>query len=173
MKKQMEGDEDRRRQAASDAEKKGSSPSEEGVTTGASKQRRGLGKNATHEERLRGPGRGKQQPGQFAPEPKPGSTPSVRAERNETQTDAFPPRQGGDVAAAGDLDADDQRVLETLARLEDEDSAPTVGEIAREADLPTDVTVPALQRLINDHDVVHELSADSAGGPRYRVKERT
>lgn len=173
MKKQMEGDEDQRRASAADARDEDSSPSEEGATTGASKQRRTLGNDADHEERLRGGGRGKQQPNQFAPEPKPGSTPSVRADLSEKVSDAFPSRNGDEYARTGDLGEDDQRVLRTLAELEDEESAPTLAEIAREGDLDTADVMPALQRLINDHDMVQEVGAGSAEGPRYRVKARS
>lgn len=173
MKKQMEGDNEQRRAKAADARAEGRSPSEEGVTTGASKQRRKLGNDADHEERLTGSAHGKQQPSQFAPDPKPGSVPSRRGagEPPLGQTDGFPPREG-DHAQPGDLDEHDERVLRTLAELEDEDSAPTMSDIAREADLDADVARSAMQRLINDHDVVQELPAD-AEGPRYRVKARS
>lgn len=175
MKKQMEGDNDQRRAAAADARDEGRSASEDGATTGASKQRRKLGSDAEHEERLRGSAQGKQQPGQFSPEPKPGSTPSRRGadEPPLTQTDGFPPRRVSDHARAGDLDERDERVLQTLARLEDEESAPTVTEIAHEADLDADEAMTVMQRLINDHDLVQELPAGAVGGRRYRIKART
>lgn len=174
MKKQMEGDNDQRRAAAADARDEGRSASEDGATTGASKQRRKLGSDANHEERLRGSARGKQQPRQFSPDPKPGSTPSRRGadEPPLAQTDGFPPRRESEHARAGELNERDERVLRSLADLEDEDSAPTVTEIAREAGLEADEAMTVMQRLINDHDVVQELPAEAAGGRRYRVKSR-
>lgn len=174
MKKQMEGNNEQRRSAAADAREEGQSPSEAGVTTGASKQRQKLSQKADHEDRLRNPGRGKQQPSQFAADPRPGSTPSRRGEGVAAvgDTDGFPPRDGGDHVEAGDLDERDERVFRSLVVLEDEDSAPTLSDIAREADLDVDEAIRAMQRLINDHDLVQELGADPEAGHRYRVKSR-
>lgn len=174
MKKQMEGDEEQRRKAAADARDEGKTASEAGATTGASKQRQALSQKADHEDRLRNPGRGKQQPSQFAAEPRPGSTPSRRGADDAAVggTDGFPPRDGGDRASAGDLDERDEHVFRSLAALEDEDSAPALAEIAREAELDVEEATAVLQRLINDHDLVQELGADAEAGHRYRVKSR-
>lgn len=174
MKKQMEGNEEQRRAAAADARDDGQAPSEAGVTTGASKQRQKLSQKADHEDRLRNPGRGKQQPDQFAADPRPGSTPSRRGADDAVvgPTDGFPPRDGGDHADAGDLDDRDERVFRSLVALEDEDSAPTLSDIAREADIDVDDATTVMQRLINDHDLVQELGADPEAGHRYRVKAR-
>jgi hypothetical protein len=62
MRKQTEGDNQQRRAAARDAREHGQSPSAAGVTTGASKQPRHLGNEASHEEKMAGPGHGKQDP---------------------------------------------------------------------------------------------------------------
>lgn len=172
MKKQTEGDNEQRRAGARDARDDDRAASEDGVSTGASKQRRKLGSEATHEERLTGGSHGKQA-GRSGPDPKPGSTPSVRAGLSDGRTDAFPSRSGEQHASPGDLNDEDQRVLRAVAELEDEDSAPTLVEIADEAGVETDETITALQRLINEHDVVHEILADEGAGPRYEIKART
>ena len=52
MGKQMEGDNSQRRAAARDAGRHGSSASESGMTTGASKQRTKTARKAEHDERL-------------------------------------------------------------------------------------------------------------------------
>lgn len=62
MRKQMEGDSEQRRAAAREARERGESPADAGVTTGASKQHRHLGNQASHEEKTAGPGHGKQDP---------------------------------------------------------------------------------------------------------------
>jgi hypothetical protein len=71
MRKQMEGDNEQRRAAARDARERGESPSEAGVTTGASKQQRHIGNEASHEEKLQGPGHGKADPSRFTGDGRP------------------------------------------------------------------------------------------------------
>lgn len=71
MRKQMEGDSEQRRAAAREAKERGESPSEGGVTTGASKQRPHLGNEATHEEKLQGAGHGKADPERFTGDGRP------------------------------------------------------------------------------------------------------
>lgn len=73
MKKQMEGDNRHRRQRARKARQDGTSASEAGVSTGASKQDYHVDGNATHEEKMTAPGRGKQQPQRSANPMRPGS----------------------------------------------------------------------------------------------------
>ena len=53
VRKKMEGDEQQKRQKANDARERGKQPSEEGATTGASKQPRKV-KSKDHSERLAG-----------------------------------------------------------------------------------------------------------------------
>ncbi|RJL31777.1 hypothetical protein D5H75_18980 [Bailinhaonella thermotolerans] len=73
VRKKVEGDEQQRRKAARQAREAGKSPSAEGVTTGASKQRHELPRNDPHHhrERLASIHRGKQQ--NRSPRPKPHS----------------------------------------------------------------------------------------------------
>ena len=52
MKKQMEGDNKARRKAARKARQQGATASEEGITTGASKQRHHVDGGEDHDERL-------------------------------------------------------------------------------------------------------------------------
>lgn len=73
MKKQMEGDNTERRHRAADARAHGESPSAEGVTTGASKQRRHLPESDSHAERIEDLRRGKADPEHKPPHPRPGS----------------------------------------------------------------------------------------------------
>lgn len=171
MKKQMEGDNRQRRAKAKEARDEGRQASEDGVTTGASNQRRSLPNRAEHEERLTGSGWGKQQPEKVARQPKP------RRGRNQTSgtatDDAFAP-QGDEVTGVepGELTGTDEVVFQSIVLLEDVDSAPTLNDIAGETGLSPDETEPALQRLIGRHDVVQELPADDEVGNRYRVKSR-
>jgi len=73
MRKQMEGDNRQRRQRSRDARARGQAPSEEEVTTGASKQREHVGHTGDHGEKLASRGKGKQQPDRAASRPRPGS----------------------------------------------------------------------------------------------------
>jgi len=76
--KDPEGDDTERRNRAKAARKQGKTPSEAGVTRGASKQREETRKDASHDERLgtreqgkRGPGTsGKPRPGNRETDPK-------------------------------------------------------------------------------------------------------
>ena len=70
--KKMEGNEEQKRQKARDARERGNTPSEEGTTTGASKQHRNA-KGEEYPETLESIRRGKQDViGENTPEPKPG-----------------------------------------------------------------------------------------------------
>jgi hypothetical protein len=68
----MEGNEEQRRQKGREAKAQGKRPSEMGATTGASKQRKEARSDASHQERLEQTHEGKQQapPGD---QPRPGS----------------------------------------------------------------------------------------------------
>jgi hypothetical protein len=70
--KNPEGDETERRQRAKNAREQGKSPSEAGVTRGASKQRAETRKSASHQERLDNRDRGKRGPGTTG-KPRPGN----------------------------------------------------------------------------------------------------
>jgi hypothetical protein len=74
--KKMEGNEEQRRKKAHQARRQGRSPSEQGGTTGASKQRRHLPKDDSHATKVLSIRQGKQPDlGSHAhnPEPRPGS----------------------------------------------------------------------------------------------------
>jgi hypothetical protein len=73
VRKQMEGDNRQRRKAAGQAKDEGLSPSEAGVTTGASKQQRHLKNDSSHRERVENPDRGKLAGGRHDPGLRPGS----------------------------------------------------------------------------------------------------
>ena len=71
--KEMEGDNRFRRKKAREAREEGHEPSEEGLTLGASKQRRHLG-DEEHVEKVESIHRSKQHlPSKAKPEPRPGS----------------------------------------------------------------------------------------------------
>lgn len=72
VRKRMEGSEEQKRRKAREARERGSTPSAEGVTTGASKQRRDV-QAKDHREKLDDIRRGKQDViGENTPEPRPG-----------------------------------------------------------------------------------------------------
>jgi hypothetical protein len=81
MRKQMEGDNKQRRQAAKDARDEGRSPSEAGVTTGASKQQRHVDSGAAHDERTKHLGEGKQSSTRREPDLRPESGRSDQSPR--------------------------------------------------------------------------------------------
>ena len=71
--KQMEGDNRERRKKAKEARERGNDPSEENVTSGASKQREHLDDNADHREKVENIRKGKHDViGENTPEPRPG-----------------------------------------------------------------------------------------------------
>jgi hypothetical protein len=70
--KDPEGDDTERRKRAKEARDRGESPSEAGVTRGASKQREETQQNASHDERLDTPGKGKRDAGSDG-KPRPGN----------------------------------------------------------------------------------------------------
>ena len=68
----LEGDSDQRRKASREARRKGKLPSEVGATLGASKQRKEVKRNASHQERIETRGEGKRGAGTSG-KPRPGS----------------------------------------------------------------------------------------------------
>jgi hypothetical protein len=166
----MEGDNRQRRARAAEAREHGQAPSEAGVTTGASKQIRHLSGSEDHEDKLLGPGRGKQQPERAASEPRPHSIPSQRP-RDGGQSTPPDPR---DDAVAGELNELEGQVLTSIARLEAEAGSASVAAIARDCHLDEDAAEQAVVTLVRVHDVVVELADDPAGaaGPVYLVKPR-
>ena len=70
--REMEGDENERRRAARKARAQGKTPSEVGVTLGASKQRKEAKGNASHQEKIETRGKGKRGAGTSG-KPRPGN----------------------------------------------------------------------------------------------------
>ena len=68
----MEGNNEQRQRAAREARREGKSPSEVGKTLGASKQRKEVRADASHQERLEGKTKGKTGPGTSG-KPRPGN----------------------------------------------------------------------------------------------------
>ncbi len=73
MRKQTEGDNRQRRQAAKAARDEGRAPSEAGVTTGASKQQRHVDSGASHDDKVEHLGEGKLPSTRREPDMRPGS----------------------------------------------------------------------------------------------------
>lgn len=174
MGKQMEGDNRQRRQRAKDARDEGRAPSAEGVTTGASVQERHLSNDADHEEKMAGPGWGKQQPERVAPDPRPGSV----ANRGGGASPAAPadaPARPEVSSPPGELDEDEQQVFEAVVRREIHRGAALASELADDVGLSPPETEVVLRRLVDHHDVVQQLPGQTDGedfGPRYRAKTR-
>jgi hypothetical protein len=80
--KQMEGNNEQRRQAAKEARDEGKRPSEVGATLGASKQRTEADENMTHQQKLDLKREGKNS-GITAPEARPGSRDPDTADRDD------------------------------------------------------------------------------------------
>jgi hypothetical protein len=172
--KQMEGDNRQRRERAKDAREQGSAPSAEGVTTGASVQQRHLAGNTDHEEKMAGPGWGKQQPERVAPDPRPGSVPNRAGATNPSSPAPAPAGQKPE-RGKGDLSQDEQRVFEALVRRELAQGASLVPELAGDVGLSEPETEAVLHGLVDHHDVVQQLPDEPDGedfGPRYRAKTR-
>lgn len=73
VRKKMEGDEQQRRKKAREARERGHAPSEEGATTGGSKQRQHAGERAGYREKIEKIREGKQDViQQNTPETRPG-----------------------------------------------------------------------------------------------------
>lgn len=175
MGKQMEGDNRQRRARAKDARDEGRAPSADGVTTGASVQERHLAGNVDHDERIAGPGWGKQQPERAAPNPRPGSLRDRESVTGKAPPAATPTSDREVRRGQGDLDDDEQRVFEAVVRQELHHGSSSLPEAADGAGLPRPDAEAALRRLVDHHDVVQQLSDDPDGagfGPRYRVKTR-
>ena len=68
----MEGDNEQRRQKAREAREQGKQPSEVGATLGASKQRKAAPRNASHQEKMETKAEGKRTPGTSG-KPRPGN----------------------------------------------------------------------------------------------------
>lgn len=174
MGKQMEGDNRQRRERAKDARDEGEVPSAEGVTTGASGQRRHLGGNAEHDERLAGPGWGKQQPERVAPDPRPGSVPNRENATGAPPPASAPARPQPD-RPPGQLSEEEQRVFEAVVRRELDQGASLLADVAQDVGLSRPDTEAVLRRLVDHHDVVQQLPEDPDAegfGPRYRTKTR-
>ena len=169
----MEGDNRQRRERAKNARGEGDVASSQGVTTGASGQRRHLGSDADHEERIAGSGWGKQQPDRVAADPRPGSIDTRGGMATTPPPTSY--RRGGTGGEPGDLDDDEERVFEAIVRLELQDGASPLGRIAKEVGMAQQEVGPVVRRLVNHHDVVQELPGDAASpdfGACYGTKAR-
>jgi hypothetical protein len=71
--RQMEGDNEQRRDAAREARRAGQKPSEEGATLGASKQRKEASRSQSHQERLEQTHEGKAAGSQSDDQARPGN----------------------------------------------------------------------------------------------------
>lgn len=162
VRKKMEGDEAQRRAAARKAERAGERPSDQGTTTGASKQRTHLGTSTEHEEKMATEHRGKQQ---WPADISGGSGP-----RPGPETSPFQGRGRPAYSAAH------ARVFETLTAAEAENAGEGVylEEIARRSGMPQEEARGLLHDLIVTHGLAAELQHPDEPdlGPRYEVKRR-
>ncbi|WP_320775810.1 hypothetical protein [Streptomyces sp. CRN 30] len=165
VRKKMEGDEQQRRAAALEARRSGDAPSAEGVTTGASKQRRHVShRNAiSHEEKIGSRHRGKQQwrTGDLA-ERAVGDPSGQGAERTFT---------GRGHPGYGERH---EQVFKAVSAVQEHrhGEAGYLEEISRAAGLPVEDTRVLLHDLTQVHGLVTELagSDDPDLGPRFEVK---
>ena len=159
--KKVEGNEDQRRAAAREARREGESPSALRETTGASKQRRHLGRQEPHEEKMASLHQGKQGRNEAVPRHEPADdSPLV------------------DFSGRGHPDYSDEHAQVftalTLTQEEHNGEAVYLDEIADGAGLPEEQTRVLLHDLITVHRLVTELQGSDYPdlGPRFEVKPR-
>ncbi|MEU0084469.1 hypothetical protein [Streptomyces sp. NPDC006274] len=163
VRKKMEGDEEQRRAAAHEAERAGQSPSAEGTTTGASKQRTHMPHRSTltHEEKTAPIHRGKQ-----------GSRTGDSATRAAPAEKTEPAFRG----RGRDYTEDHEQLFRCLVRVQQEHGGEGahLDEIARAAGRTPDETRPLLHDLVVTHRLVTELGGSDTPdlGPRYEAKPR-
>ncbi|MGK9465144.1 hypothetical protein ACSLFT_34710 (plasmid) [Streptomyces sp. G6] len=163
--KKMEGDEAQRRRAAHEAHRSGASPSEQGRTTGASKQRTHLPHrdSISHEERLKSVHRGKQ-----------GGEPRKAARSRDSVVASRSPSSAG--RNGEPYTEAHEQVFEALSQVEQEHEGEAVhlDEVARSAGLSTDETSGLLHDLVTVHGLATELSGSDTPdmGPRFEIKRR-
>ncbi|HZG03551.1 MAG TPA: hypothetical protein VE546_08260 [Streptomyces sp.] len=163
VRKKTEGDEDRKRAAAREAERAGQEPSARGETTGASKQRTHLtGRSSlTHEERLGTRDRGKQG---ARSTPDTGAGPAAEPDRTFRGRGAPP------------YGEEHERVFRALATEEEKrpDGAVHLQDVSRAAGLPQERTRVLLHDLVTVHKLATEVQDTGSPdlGPRYETKPR-
>lgn len=157
--KKMEGDEEQRRGAARDARAAGAAPSQEQVTIGASKQpsEPPVG-SPSHEEKLAGEHRGKQQWRD--------NLADVEVE-DTTAEDPTTSYSGRGKPEFTEHHESVYRAVVTAMERNASDAA-FVGEVAHDADLPADDVRALLHDLTSVHHVVSVVEGDGPDlGPRY------
>ncbi|MER7396154.1 hypothetical protein ABT381_11620 [Streptomyces sp. NPDC000151] len=161
VRKKVEGDEDQRRAAAREAEQAGETPSAQGRTTGASKQRTHVPDRSTltHEEKVAPVHRGKQDwpAAQTGP---------VRPGASQEPTRSF---SGRGRPGYGE---DHERVFQAVTEAEQQQGRGAyLDEIARTAGLPADRTRTLLHDLTTTHGLVTQLADtdDPDQGPRWET----
>lgn len=159
--KKVEGNEDQRRAAAREARREGESPSALRETTGASKQRRHLGRQEPHEEKMASLHQGKQGRDQTAPRHEPADDSPVI-----------------DFSGRGHPDYTDEhaQVFSALTLTQEEHNGEAVylDEIADAAGFSQERTRILLHDLTRVHRLVTELEGTDTPdlGPRFEVKPR-
>ncbi len=158
VRKKVEGNEQQRRAAAREAHREGQAPSEQEVTTGASKQPTHLPRSRPHEEKAAAVHQGKQQ--------WPGSAGDVAA------------GDGAEREFADQADYSDahEQVFRALTEAQEEHGGEAVylDEVARRSEMPRDRARALLHDLSRVHRLVTVLEqADTPDlGPRFEVKPR-
>jgi hypothetical protein len=157
--KKVEGNEDQRRAEARLARERGEAPSARGETTGASKQRTHVGRQADHEEKMRTIARGKQRAGDV-PEPP-----------DDTEPD-------WDFSGRGrpGYTEEHERVFQALTEAQQAHGGEAVylDDVARGSGLPRKQTRVILHDLSAVHKLVTQLHGTDTPdlGPRFEAKPR-
>lgn len=158
VRKKVEGNEQQRRAAAREAHREGQAPSEQEVTTGASKQRTHLPRSGPHEEKAAAVHEGKQQ--------WPGSTGDVAADSGAERSFTSQP----------DYSQAHQQVFQAVTQAQEKHGGEAVylDDVARAAEMPRDRARALLHDLARVHRLVTVLQqADVPDlGPRFEVKPR-
>jgi hypothetical protein len=167
VRKKVEGDEEQRRAAAREAREAGEAPSARQVTTGASKQRSHLPDrdSLTHEEKIGGLHRGKQQ-----------WRAGDLAEAEVKDPAAQGPERTFTDRESSEYTAEHEKVLSALAAAQERNGGAAVylDEIARAAGLSPEDTRALLHDLMEVHRMVTELAGSDVPdmGPRFEIKPR-
>lgn len=167
VRKKVEGNEQQRAAAARDAREAGTAPSARGVTTGASKQRTHLAGHSarSHEERIGGVHRGKQQ----------WRTGDAAEAELRDPTASGPELTYAGRGHPGYSDRHEQ-VFRSLSTAQERlgGDAVHLDEIARTSGMPPEDTRTLLHDLTQEHRLVTELAGSDAPdmGPRYEVRPR-
>lgn len=167
VRKKVEGNEQQRRAAARRARRKGEAPSEEKVTTGASKQRSHRSRHESHEDKIAAVHAGKQDRQAIRAAE---TSPQGAGEGAEEPVQSFTGRGNPGYTEAH------ERVFRALTQAQHAHGGEAVylEEIARGSGLSRQEARVLLHDLVNVHRLVTELDLSDTPdlGPRFEEKPR-